>query len=143
MSDNPRVIADFKQNGGKPGGYFTNVPVLLLYTIGAKSGEERLTPLMYLRQEEDGPWHVFATDGGAPKNPAWFHNLVAHPHAEIEIGDGATIERIAVRARVLEGDERARMFGEQAKRYPNFGVYEEKTTRETIPAVALTRHSGA
>ena len=140
MSDNnAQVIADFKQSGGQPGGYFTNIPVMLLYTTGAKSGVERLTPLMYLRQEADGPWHIFATDGGSPKNPAWFHNLVAHPAAEIEIGDGATIERIAVHARVLEGDVRATTFAEQARRYPNFGLYAEQTTRESIPVVELTR----
>lgn len=140
MSDNnPQVIADFNQNGGRPGGYFTNIPVLLLHTIGAKSGAERLSPLMYLRLAVDGPWYVFATDGGAPRNPAWYHNLVAHPDAEIEIGDGTTIERIAVHARMLEGDERATVFAEQAKRYPNFGLYAEQTTREVIPAVELTR----
>src|SRR5690349_9159405 len=107
MNDfNAQVIADFKQHGGKPGGYFKNAPVLLLYTTGAKSGAERLSPLMYLQQDEDGPIYVFASYGGAPKDPAWFHNLVAHPDAEIEIGDGTRIERIPVRARVLEGDER-------------------------------------
>lgn len=140
MSDNnQQVIADFKQRGGRPGGYFENVPVLLLYTKGAKSGIERLSPLMYLRQNPDGAWHIFATDGGAPRNPAWFHNLVATPDAEIEIGDGTTIERIPVHARVLEGDEAAAIFAEQARRYPNFGTYAEKTTREIIPTVELTR----
>lgn len=139
MSDNnAQVIADFRQHGGKPGGYFTNIPVMLLYTIGAKSGAERLTPLMYLRQEAGGPWYIFATDGGSPKNPAWFHNLVANPQAEVEIGDGTTIERIAVGARMLEGDERATVFAEQARRYPNFGLYAEQTTRDFIPVVELT-----
>ena len=140
MSDNnAQVIADFKHNGGKPGGYFTNIPVMLSYTIGAKSGLERLSPLMYLRLATGGPWHIFATDGGAPKNPAWFYNLVAHPDAEIEIGDGTTIERIAVHAQVVEGTEGAAIFAEQAKRYPNFGVYAEQTTRKAIPVVELKR----
>lgn len=140
MSDNnAKVIADFKQHGGKPGGYFRGLPVLLLYTIGAKSGVERLSPLMYLQREAVGPWYIFATDGGAPKNPAWFHNIVAHPDVDIEIGDGTTIERIPVRTRVLDGDEHAATFAEQARLFPNFGLYQQMTTRETIPVVELTR----
>jgi len=140
MSDfNTQVIADFNQNGGRPGGYFKNAPVLLLHTIGAKSGQERLQPLMYLQQDDDGPWHIFASYGGAPKNPAWFHNLVANPEIEIEIGDGTTIERVPVRARVLEADDRASVYAEQARRFPQFAKYEEKTTREIIPVVELTR----
>lgn len=139
MSDfNDQVIADFKQHGGKPGGYFKNAPVLLLYTIGAKSGEERLQPLMYQR-DSAGPWYIFASYGGAPKNPAWFHNLVVHPDVEIEVGDGTSIERIPVRARVLEEPERATVYAEQARRFPQFAEYEEKTTREAIPVVELTR----
>src|SRR6218665_648017 len=107
MSDfNAQVIADFRQSGGKPGGYFKDAPVLLLHTKGAKSGEPRLSPLMYLRQDADGPIHVFASYGGAPSNPAWYHNLLAHPDAEIEIGDGAAIAHIPVHARVVEGAER-------------------------------------
>ena len=140
MSDfNDQVIADFRQHGGKPGGYFANAPVLLLYAIGARSGEERVSPLMYLQQEANGPWHIFASYGGAPKNPAWFHNLVAHPDVDIEVGDGTTIDRIPVRARVLEEDERAAVYAEQARRFPQFAEYEEKTTRDAIPVVELTR----
>lgn len=140
MSDfNAKVIADFKQNGGKPGGYFRNAPVLLLHTIGARSGQERLSPLMYLQPEADGPWYVFASYGGAPKDPAWFHNLVANPDVEIEIGDGTTIERIPVRASVLEGDERDAVYAEQARRFPQFAEYKQKTTRDIIPVVALMR----
>ena len=140
MSDfNAKVIADFKQNGGKPGGYFRNAPVLLLHTIGARSGQERLSPLMYLQREADGPWYVFASYGGAPKDPAWFHNLVANPDVEIEIGDGTTIERIPVRASVLEGDEHDAVYAEQARRFPQFAEYKQKTTRDIIPVVALMR----
>ncbi|MGB3338341.1 MAG: nitroreductase family deazaflavin-dependent oxidoreductase [Devosia sp.] len=140
MNDfNAQVIADFKQKGGKPGGYFKEAPVLLLYSVGAKSGQERLQPLMYLQKEEDGPIYIFASYGGAPKNPAWFHNLVAHPDIDIEIGDGTSIERIPVHARVVEGDERTAIYAEQARRFPQFAGYEEKTTREIIPVVELTR----
>ena len=140
MSDfNDQVIADFRQHGGKPGGYFANAPVLLLHATGARSGEERVSPLMYLQQEANGPWHIFASYGGAPKNPAWFHNLVAHPDVDIEVGDGTTIDRIPVRARVLAEDERAAVYAEQARRFPQFAEYEEKTTRDAIPVVELTR----
>ena len=140
MSDfNDQVIADFRQHGGKPGGYFANAPVLLLHATGARSGEERVSPLMYLQQEANGPWHIFASYGGAPKNPAWFHNLVAHPDVDIEVGDGTTIDRIPVRARVLEEDERATVYAEQARRFPQFAEYEEKTSRDAIPVVELTR----
>ncbi len=140
MSDfNAQVIADFKQKGGRPGGYFKNASVLLLYSRGAKSGQERMQPLMYLQREADGPIYIFASYGGAPKNPAWFHNLVAHPDIDIEIGDGTTIERVPVHARVLEGDERDTVYAEQARLFPQFAGYERKTTREVIPVVELTR----
>ena len=139
MSDfNEQVIADFKQTAGKPGGYFKNAPVLLLHTTGAKSGAERLSPLMYLRQDESGPWHIFASYGGAPNNPAWFYNLLAHPDIEIEVGDGTRIERLPVHARVVEGEERDTIYAEQARRFPQFAGYEEKTSREIIPVVELT-----
>ena len=140
MSDfNEKVIADFNRSGGKPGGYFKNAPVLLLHSIGAKSGKARLSPLMYLQPDETGPIYIFASYGGAPSNPAWFHNLVAHPDVEIEIGDGTSIERVPVRARVVEGAERNTIYAEQAHRFPQFAQYERKTTREIIPVVELTR----
>lgn len=140
MNDfNAQVIADFKQHGGKPGGYFKNAPVLLLYAVGAKSGQERLQPLMYLQQETDGPIYIFASYGGADKNPAWFHNLVAHPDVDIEIGDGTAIQRIPVRARVVDEPERTTIYAEQARRFPQFAGYEEKTSREAIPVIELTR----
>lgn len=140
MNDfNAQVIADFKQHGGKPGGYFKNAPVLLLYAVGAKSGQERLQPLMYLQQEADGPIYIFASYGGADKNPAWFHNLVAHPDVDIEIGDGTTIQRIPVRASVVDEPERTAIYAEQARRFPQFAGYEEKTSREAIPVIELTR----
>lgn len=139
MSDfNQQVIADFNQNGGKPGGYFKDAPVLLLHSVGAKSGQLRLQPLMYLRQQNDGPWYVFASNGGAEKNPSWFHNIVAHPDIDIEVGDGTNIERIPVRARVVEGAEHDAIYAEQARRFPQFAGYQEKTSRDSIPVIELT-----
>jgi len=93
---------------------------------------------MYLRLQNDGPWYIFASYGGAPKDPAWFRNLLAHPDVEISVGDGKTIEKIPVRARVVEGSERDTIYAEQARRFPQFAKYEEVTTRDIIPVIELT-----
>lgn len=139
MNDfNNQVIADFNQHGGKPGGYFKDAPVLLLHTIGSKSGQERTQPVMYLH-EGSGPWYVFASYAGGPKDPAWFHNIVAHPAFDISVGDGSTIERLPVQARVLEGKERDTVYAKQAGLFPQFAEYAEKTTRDSIPVVELKR----
>lgn len=134
---NDQVIADFNQNGGKPGGYFKDAPVLLLHSIGAKSGAERTQPVMYL-QEDKNKWFVFASYAGGPNNPAWYHNILAHPEFDISIGDGQTISRVPVRARVLEGAERDQVYARQATLFPQFADYAEKTTREVIPVIELT-----
>ena len=139
MSDfNDQVIADFNRNGGKPGGHFANAPVLLLHATGAKSGAERTQPLMFL-PEGDATWYVFASYAGGPKDPAWFHNVVANPDLDISVGDGTTIERVPVRARVLEGAERDGVYARQALLFPQFADYEAKTTRDIIPVVELVR----
>lgn len=139
MSDfNKQVIADFHAHAGKVGGYFEGAPILLLHSVGAKSGALRTQPLMYLRQNDAGPIYVFASYGGAPSNPAWYHNIVAHPDIEIEVGDGTTIQRLAVRAKVLPEADRARIYAEQARRFPQFAKYEQETTRDAIPVVELT-----
>lgn len=134
---NDQVIADFNQNGGKPGGYFKDAPVLLLHCIGAKSGAERTQPVMYL-QEDKNKWFVFASYAGGPNNPAWYHNILAHPEFDISIGDGKTISRVPVRARVLEGAERDQVYARQATLFPQFADYAEKTTRVVIPVIELT-----
>lgn len=134
---NDQVIADFNQSGGKPGGYFKDAPVLLLHSIGAKSGAERTQPVMYL-QEDKNKWFVFASYAGGPNNPAWYHNILAHPEFDISIGDGKTISRVPVRARVLEGAERDQVYARQATLFPQFADYAEKTTREVIPVIELT-----
>lgn len=137
MSDfNDQVIADFNRNGGKPGGHFEGAPVLLLHAIGAKSGAERTQPLMFLPQDDD-TWYVFASYGGGPKDPAWFHNVVAHPELDISVGDGTTVKRVPVRARVLEGTERDAIYAKQAGLFPQFAKYAETTTRDIIPVVQL------
>src|SRR4051794_26420961 len=101
MSDyNTQIIEEFRTHEGRVGGNFEGAPMLLLHTTGAKSGADRVHPMMY--REVDGGWAVFASKAGADTHPAWFHNLVAHPAAGIEIGT----DYRAVTARVAQGAER-------------------------------------
>ena len=131
MSDwNSKIIDEFRANEGKVGGPFEGAPVLLLHTEGARTGQERVNPMMY--QQVDGGYAVFATKGGAPSNPDWYHNLLAHPEVAAEIGT-STVELIA---RVAEGDERERIWAAQKAAYPGFADYERKTTRQ-IPVIIL------
>jgi deazaflavin-dependent oxidoreductase (nitroreductase family) len=127
---NSRNIAEFRANHGKIGGQFEGAPMLLLHTTGARSGDERINPMMYLA---DGDRYlVFASAAGSDRNPAWYWNLRAHPEASIEVGD----EHLDVRAEELTGSVRDEKYAEQARRYPGFAEYERKTTR-TIPVIAL------
>ena len=134
MSDredwNSNIIQEFRANEGKVGGPFDGAPLLLLHTTGARSGEERINPMMYLADGDR--LVVFASKGGAPTNPDWYHNLVANPDVEIEVGT----ERRKVRARVAEGEEHDQLYAEQSRRYPQFAKYQEGTDR-TIPVVIL------
>jgi deazaflavin-dependent oxidoreductase (nitroreductase family) len=126
---NRKVIEEFRANGGKVAS-FGNAPLLLLHTTGAKSGQERVSPVLYREQGDD--LVVFASYAGAPVHPAWYHNLVAHPDATVELGT----ETRPVRARVAEGEERERLWEWNKQDYPGFGDYETKTDR-TIPVVIL------
>jgi deazaflavin-dependent oxidoreductase (nitroreductase family) len=133
MADyNAPVIAEFRANHGKVGGNFEGAPLLLLHSVGAHSGQARVSPMMYL---PDGDrLLVFASKAGADTNPDWYHNLRANPDAQIEVGD----ETIDVRAEELPRAERDEKYAEQAALYPGFADYEKKTDR-VIPVVALTR----
>jgi deazaflavin-dependent oxidoreductase (nitroreductase family) len=129
---NRKLIDEFRANGGKVGGQFANMPVLLLTMTGAKSGQSRTTPLVY---SKDGDRIVLiASMGGAPNNPDWYHNLLAHPGVEVEIG----AERFPVRATVAKGEERERLFNAQARQMPIFAEYQKKTARQ-IPVFVLER----
>lgn len=134
MSDvndwNKTIIDEFRANGGRVGGNFEGAPLLLLHTTGAKSGQERINPMMY--QDLGGSIAVFASMAGAPNNPAWFHNLVANPDVTVEIGT----ETKAYRARVAEPGEREPIWTKQKADYPGFADYESKTDR-VIPVVIL------
>jgi len=127
---NAQVIEEFRANDGKVGGNFEGAPLLLLHSIGAKSGEPRLHPVMYLKDGER--YVVFASKAGAPTHPAWYHNLKANPETEIEVG----ADIIPVTAVEATGDERDELFDRQAGIFSAFGEYAEKTSR-TIPVVLL------
>lgn len=131
MNDwNAKVIEEFRANGGTVPSQFAGVPVLLLHTVGAKSGQPRINPLAYQPLEKG--YAVFGSFGGAPKHPAWYHNVVANPDVEIEIGDRTE----KVRARITSGAERSEIWERQKATLPTFAEYEAKTSRE-IPVVVL------
>jgi len=129
---NKKIIEEFRTHEGKVGGNFEGAPVLLLHTNGAKSGLERVNPMMYL-QESDRVF-VFATKAGADSDPDWYRNLVANPGVIVELG----VDTFAANAVPIVGVERDRVYSVQAERYPGFAEYEAKTTR-VIPVVELIR----
>lgn len=124
---NHAVIEEFRANGGK-----IDRPILLLTTTGRRSGATRTNPLMYMQQGERS--YVIASKQGSPSHPDWYHNLVANPDVTVE-RDGETY---AARAIVLEGEERERVYAEQAELFPFFADYQRATSRE-IPVIALER----
>jgi deazaflavin-dependent oxidoreductase (nitroreductase family) len=128
---NQKTIAEFRANGGKVGGIFDGAPLVLLHHVGAKTGTERVTPLMY--QTLDDGFAVFASKAGADAHPHWFLNIVANPEIEIEVGT----ETVAVKARVAHGDEHDRIWTKQKQDFPQFAEYERKTARDLIPVVVL------
>ena len=133
MTDfNTQIIQEFRANGGRVGGPFEGAPLLLLHSNGARSGQERVNPVMYLAE---GPrMYVFASKAGAPDNPDWYHNLRAHPDATVEVGE----DTFGVRATEVTGPERDEIYARQAALNPGFAEYEAKTSR-VIPVVALDR----
>lgn len=129
---NARNIAEFRDNGGKLGGPFEGAPVLLLTTTGAKSGQPRTSPMMYL--PEGDRIFVFASNEGKDNHPSWYHNLRANPSATVEIGT----ETFPVTTTEITGAEHDRLYDIQAQRYPGFAGYRERTDR-VIPVIELTR----
>ena len=129
---NQTVITEFRANGGKVGGMFANVPLLLLTTIGAKSGQSRTTPLAYTT--DGNHFIVIASKGGAPTNPDWYYNLLANPIVTVERGH----ERFQARAVVAKGQERDRLYAQMGEQLPQFLEYQQKASRQ-IPVVALDR----
>jgi deazaflavin-dependent oxidoreductase (nitroreductase family) len=132
MADNwnTKIIEEFRANGGRVGGNFEGAPLLLLHTTGARSGQVRVNPMMYRKVGDD--YAVFASKGGAPTNPDWYHNLVAHPDVQAEIGT----QTLRFTARVAAGEEREPIWSAQKAEYPGFADYEQKTSRQ-IPVIIL------
>jgi len=135
MADfNQQVIEEFRGNSGRVGGPFEGSPMVLLHHTGARTGTERVTPLMSRPDGDD--LYIFASKAGAPDNPDWFHNLVANPEVVVEVPAGDGIATRPVRAEVVEGDERERAWEGQKQDWPQFAGYEASTDR-VIPVIAL------
>ncbi|MEH3133003.1 MAG: nitroreductase family deazaflavin-dependent oxidoreductase [Mycolicibacterium neoaurum] len=129
---NQAVIQEFRTTGGTAGGVFAGKPLILLHHIGAKSGTERIAPLVPLIDGDKV--YIFASKGGADTDPDWYRNLVAHPRVTVERGT----ETYQASARVLEGAERDEVYAKQVALEPQFGEYQRKTDR-VIPVVELVR----
>jgi deazaflavin-dependent oxidoreductase (nitroreductase family) len=129
---NERNIKEFRANHGRVGGAFEGAPLLLLHTTGARTGEPRVNPTMYLQDGER--YLVFASKAGADTNPDWYHNLKAHPEIQMEIGD----QTLDVHADEVYGPERDTLFERQAALFPGFAGYQRQTNRR-IPVIALTK----
>ena len=127
---NDAIIEEFRANQGRVGGRFEGRPLLLLHHTGAKTGTVRVNPLAY--RKDGDRFVVFASRGGAPRNPDWYHNLRANPEAVIEVGT----ETFKVRARVTESAERERLWSLAKEDIPAFADYEARTPRQ-IPVIIL------
>jgi deazaflavin-dependent oxidoreductase (nitroreductase family) len=134
MSDfNQATIKEFRANNGKVGGYFAGANMLLLHTVGARSGQTRTNPLVYVTDGDR--LVVIASRGGADSNPAWYYNLLATPTVTVELGT----EQFQARATaVTEEPERSRLYAKMVEHRPAFAEYEQKTSRK-IPAIVLER----
>ena len=128
---NGKVIAEFRENDGKVGGFFAGAPMLLLHHAGSKTGTERVNPLVY--QQVGGSYAIFASFGGQPRDPQWFRNLIASPDVTLEVGTST----VRARARVAEGDERAAIWATQKERMPHFADYEKNAAPREIPVILL------
>ena len=128
---NEGLIKDLRTNGGKASsGPFVARDVLILTTKGAKSGEMRENPLAFSR--DNGNYIVIASKGGAPTHPSWYHNLVANPTVTVEVVG----QSLSATARVAEGNEHDRLYGQMGAMSPAFHEYQKKTSRK-IPVVIL------
>lgn len=134
MSDwNTQIIEEFRANEGRVGGPFAGADMILVHHIGARSGTERVTPLVHFPQGDDRTV-IIASKAGAPTNPDWYHNLKAHPRVDVEVGT----EKYAVEVAEVVGDERSAIWEGVKAASPGFAEYERRTDR-TIPVLVLTR----
>jgi len=127
---NKKIIDEFRANDGKVGGYFQGRPLLLLHTQGAKSGQERINPVAYVRDGDR--FVVIASKGGAPTNPSWYHNIIANPLVTVEVGT----EKFQAHAIVAEEPERTRLYNKMVEVMPGFDEYRRRTNR-IIPVIIL------
>ena len=134
---NEKIIAEFRTNEGRVGGHFEGAPIALVHHRGRKSGREYVNPTMYLPDEsDDDTIYVFASKAGAPSHPDWYYNLTAAGEGTVERGT----DTYRVTVRELSGDERDRVYDEQARRYPGFADYAQRTAGiRTIPVLELRR----
>ncbi len=132
VSWNQAIIDEFRANAGKVGGAFAGRTLLLLHTIGAKSGQERINPVAYVMDGDR--FVIIASKGGAPTNPDWYYNILAHPLVTVEAGT----EKFQARAEVATEPERTRLYDKMVEVNPGFDDYRRKTTR-AIPVITLTR----
>ena len=129
---NKGIIEEFRANGGKVGGYFAGRTLLLLHTKGAKSKQERVNPVAYVK--EGDRFVIIASKGGAPRNPDWYHNLVTHPQVTVEVGT----DQFQATATIAKEPERTRLYDLMVNMMPGFADYKLKTTR-VMPVIVLTR----
>jgi len=130
---NEQVIDDFRANGGRVGGPYEGAPIILVHHVGAKTGSKHVSPVLYFPQE-DGRMIVAASNEGAPKNPAWYHNLKADPRTDVELGP----ETFPVAAQEITGQERDDVWASIVAVAPFLGELQKMTSR-TIPLLRFTR----
>jgi deazaflavin-dependent oxidoreductase (nitroreductase family) len=130
---NSKIIEEFRANAGKVGGPFEGAPMILLHHRGAKTGKERINPLVF--QQVGDNFAIFASKGGSPSHPDWYHNLLAHSDTTVEVGTDV----IPVTARELTGEERTAVWERQKELMPNFAEYEQKAKGREIPVILLER----
>jgi deazaflavin-dependent oxidoreductase (nitroreductase family) len=128
---NKKIIDEFRANHGKVGGRFEGKTLLLLHTKGAKSRQERINPVAYVK--DDGHLVVIASKGGSPSNPDWYYNVVANPQVMVEVGT----EKFPARAKIADEPERTRLYDKMVEVNPAFAEYRTKTSRQ-IPVIVLT-----
>lgn len=134
---NDGIIKEFHENDGKVGGPFEGAHLLLLTTTGAKTGEQRIAPMMYFT-EADGIY-VIASKAGSPEHPAWYHNLLANPAVGVEQATDHGIETYQATATPVAAPKRDELWAKFTERAPGFAGYQEKTSR-VIPIVEISRH---
>ena len=125
-------LALFRSSGGRLGAKFGGLEVLFLHHVGRRSGTERVSPLLYIRDGDR--FAIIASKGGHPRYPAWFHNLIAHPEVEVEVGRRGTMP---VRARVASGEERQHLWAKATRVWPDYDRYQARSKGREIPVVVL------